>query len=180
MEKAVVIMPDITLGKGSFSDWEALWRNIWSFPESARYMQWEPTHSAEAAQARMERTLRWQASHPAFTIYENATGQAIGFAGLLEHKPGLYMDTGLALGPAYTGRGYGRQALRALMQVAFEQLGAQKLDCCCRTENAPSRWLQLNCGLRYSHTEPSIDPHTGAPCEIEFYAMTREEYFSKL
>ena len=51
------------LAKARFEDWEDLYRNVWSRPETARYMLWTATASGEEAKARMERTIAWQSSH---------------------------------------------------------------------------------------------------------------------
>ena len=54
---------DLILRKAVFEDWESLYRQVWSQPETARYMAWDLTASEEEARARMERTLAFQASH---------------------------------------------------------------------------------------------------------------------
>ena len=36
---------DLILDKAEFSDWEAMYRNVWSHPECARYMLWNLTES---------------------------------------------------------------------------------------------------------------------------------------
>lgn len=166
--------PSLLVGKASFSDWEALYRSVWSHAETARYMLWTPTASEAEAQSRMERTLLWQQDHTAFTVYEKAGGQAIGFAGLVEVRPGVYEDTGLALGPAYVGRGLGTELLRGLLDHAFGTLHARLVICSCRRENEASRRLQLRCGLRFDHAEPRTDPRTGQPYTLEFYTIGRE------
>lgn len=176
MEAIVLETADLFIGKASFSDWEALYRNVWTHAETARYMLWSPTAREADARGRMERTLRYQKEHLAFTIYEKATGEAIGFAGLTEAAPGVYEDTGLALGPAFTGRGYGTQVLQALMRYAFDTLHAQTLVCSCRSANEASRRLQLRCGLRFSHTEPRTDARDGTAYTLEFYTITRAQY----
>ncbi len=59
---------DLLLKKATPEDWEAMYRNVWSRPEAARYMQWQITTSAVDAQARMARTIAWQTNHD--TYYE--------------------------------------------------------------------------------------------------------------
>ena len=49
---------DLILDKARFEDWENLYRNVWSRPETARHMLWTVTDSEEEARARMERTGR--------------------------------------------------------------------------------------------------------------------------
>ena len=45
---------DLILDKARFEDWENLYHNVWSRPETARYMLWTVTDSEEEARARME------------------------------------------------------------------------------------------------------------------------------
>ena len=33
----------LILDKAKFSDWKEMWDNVWSQPESARYMAWDIT-----------------------------------------------------------------------------------------------------------------------------------------
>ena len=46
---------DIFLGKARFKDWEAMYRNVWSRPETARFMMWEVTATWEEAKDRLKR-----------------------------------------------------------------------------------------------------------------------------
>ena len=73
---------DLLLGKAKPEDWESMYRNVWSRPAVARFMQWRITTSAADAQARMERTIAWQKNHDTYLVYEKSSGQAIGFAGV--------------------------------------------------------------------------------------------------
>lgn len=79
---------DLILDKAKFEDWEAMYRNVWRHPESARYMQWRVTERPEDAPDRMRRNIQWQKVHDTYFVYLKATGEAIGFAGV-EHIPPL-------------------------------------------------------------------------------------------
>lgn len=161
---------NLLLRHPEFDDWKDMYRNVWRHPETARYMLWNLTTSEADARLRMERSIRWQSEHPhCWFVYEKATGQAIGFAGMAESSPGVFEDTGIALGPDFTGRGYGKQLLQALTDYAGQQLHAGKFVCCCRSQNAPSRGMILSCGFRYTHSENRTDPRTGQPYILEFY-----------
>ncbi len=165
--------PRLLLRKGVLSDWPAMYRNLWRHPESARYMLWNVTTDEADAPARMERTIAFQTAHPyAWQICEKATGQAIGFAGLEERGDGLWEDGGVALGPDFTGRGYGTEVLNALVDFAHWELGASTFLCSCRTANIASHRLQMRCGFRFSHTEERTDPHTGQPYTLEFNTLS--------
>lgn len=161
---------DLMLRRAVQEDWYHMYYNLWRHPESAKYMFWDVTTSEADAQARMERTLAYQARRDHhWLVVEKASGMAIGFAGLEQLSPGICGETGVALGPDFTGKGYGKQILNALTAYARDRLGASRFTACCRTENVASRNLQLSCGFRFSHTEERTDPRNGGTCTLEFY-----------
>ena len=161
---------DLILRKAVFEDWKAMYRNIWSQQESARYMVWDVTESEEAAMSRMERTIAYQGAHDYhWTVVEKASGQAIGWAGMEERAPGVWGETGVALGPAFTGKGYGKQILNLLTDYAKDCLGAKEFVACCRRENLISKKLQLSCGFTYTHSEEVMHPRDGIPYILDHY-----------
>lgn len=172
---------DLILRKGVFEDWTNLYENIWRHEESARYMLWTPTTCEEDAKARMERTIAYERDHDGgFIIVERKSGKAIGFAGITQISPGVYEDTGIAIGPAFTRRGYGLQAVNALVSFAFGQLGAERFIYSCRLGNEPSRKLALACGFVYTHREDRTDPRNSKAYILEFYEKRRENMEVKI
>ncbi len=167
---------DLILRKAVFDDWRDMYERVWSRDETARYMLWEVTRSEEDAKSRMERTVQFQRVNPtAFLVCERTDGRAIGFAGIKEIEEGVYEDCGVAFGPEYVGKGYGKQVLGALVKLVFEELGAERFICSCRAENEASRRLQLSCGFRFSHTEDRVDPRSGKLYTAEFYELKRQD-----
>ena len=83
--------------------------------------------------------------------------------------PGVVEDTGVALGPAYVGRGYGKELLSLLLEIAKTEYGARLFVGSCRSQNSPSRALMLACGFRFTHTEDRTDPRNGTAYVVEFY-----------
>lgn len=162
---------DLILRKATMDDWKAMYKNIWRHPESAKYMVWDVTSTEDAAKARMERTMAFQAAHDYhWTVVEKATGQAIGWAGMAKHSDGIWNETGIALGPAFTGKGYGKQLLTFLTDYARDTLGAKRFIACCRRENVISKKLQLSCGFTYTHSEEVISPRDNTPYILDYYA----------
>ncbi len=164
---------DLKLEKGRLSDWEDMFLNVWSRPECARYMFWDLTPDAEAARSRMERTVRFQESHPhAWTVYGKADGRAIGFAGVDPEDDDTAAEQGICLCPEYWGRGYGTQILEALTAYARSELGAKRFICRCRPENAVSRRLIEKCGFQLIGEESVFDHRDGSPCVLLCYGKT--------
>lgn len=166
---------DLILKKAAFEDWPDIYANLWRHWESARYMLWSVTESEEAARERMRRTLLWQESHDhAYFVYEKHSGKAIGFAGMMEIAPGVWDETGVALGPDYVGRGFGGQILDALVQSAFS-LGGREFRASCREQNERSRRLILSRGFRPRSTERLTDERTGEKYTLLHFRLSAPE-----
>ena len=97
---------DLILKKAVHEDWKDMYYNLWRHEESAKYMLWEVTKSEEKAIERIEKSIEFMKKNKyALFIYEKKTGKAIGFVGMKEIEPGVYEDTGVALGPEFVGKG---------------------------------------------------------------------------
>lgn len=153
----------------AFSDWEGMYRNLWCHRESAKFMLWNVTTSPEEAQERMRRSIAFQKEKPAWFVYEKSSGEPMGFAGFREVEPGVFEDTGIAVGPAFVGKGYGKEILNLLTRIAKEEYGAQRFIASCRGRNSASRGMILGCGFRFTHQEDRIDHRDGTEYILEFY-----------
>lgn len=161
---------DLILKKAEYDDWADMLRNVWSREETARYMLWGLTRTEEDAKIRIQRTMDYQKQNPyCWFVYEKESYQAIGFAGMLPVADGVYEDCGIAIGPEFVGKGYGKQLLNCLVDYAFHTLNAGQFISSCRSGNAPSRGMIRACGFHYTHSEDRIDPRTGEPYILEFY-----------
>lgn len=61
---------ELLLRKAEFDDWKAMYRNVWSRPETARYMAWQVTTDEEQAKVRIRKTISHQENHDAFLVCE--------------------------------------------------------------------------------------------------------------
>ena len=174
MAKDVIFMPeteDLILRKAVIDDWKDMLTNIWSQPQSAKYMVWNTTDTEDAAIERMERTIAFQAVHHYhWTVVEKASGQAIGWAGMETYSDGVWGETGIAIGPAFTGKGYGKQLLNFLTDYARDNLGAKQFIACCNKDNLASKKLQLSCGFSFTHSEEVFHPRDHISYTLEHYA----------
>ncbi|HIS48246.1 MAG TPA: GNAT family N-acetyltransferase [Candidatus Scybalocola faecigallinarum] len=152
---------DLVLDKAKFSDWEDMYKNVWSHPESARYMSWKVIKNEEDAKVRILKTIETQKTHDTYLVYEKASGQAIGFAGVFQMEPSVYGETGICLGPDYTGKGYGKQIVEGLMDYCREKLHAKTFVYASRSENQASIRLALRLGFTQTAAQELIDGDTG-------------------
>ncbi len=159
---------NLILKKAEFEDWKAMYRNVWSRPETARYMAWRVTTNEEDARIRIQKTIKYQENHDTWLVYEKKSGQAIGFAGVEELVPRIYQDASIALGPEYVGKRYGTQILLLLLEYC-SSLGGKEFYYTTRANNQVSKALALSCGFRYRYTEKKTDLRNGEPYEMEVY-----------
>ena len=162
---------DLFLDKAKFSDWEPMYRNVWSQPESARYMEWSVTTNEGDAKIRIQKTIDFQKTHDTYLVYKKATGEAIGFAGVEQLAFRTYQETGICLGSEFVGQGYGRQVLLCLIRYCKEELGAQEFIYSTRDCNRASIGLALSLGFRLIGTEEKQDKRDNQSYILQKYSL---------
>ncbi len=167
----MIATEDLILDKAKYSDWKDMYVNVWSRPESAKYMLWRVTPDEDEARRRIERTMAFQKDHDAFLVYERAGGAAIGFAGVVQTGPHTYEDTGICVGPDYVGRGYGKQIVRGLMEFCRDERGAKEFVYTAREENQAANALARSLGLSLTGGEDKTDPRDGHAYRILEYRI---------
>lgn len=172
---AMIETKDLTLKQGSADDWKDLYKNLWGRGDVFRYLFARPSPTEEHA---MKKTAAYAQMHKEvkteFFVYDKATRQAIGIAGLKEIKPRVYTVTDIALCPAFHGRGYGKQILNAFISLAFDALGAAELHYDCFQQNDASKHLALSCGFTYTHSEKAELTKDGNEVILDYYEMKNE------
>ena len=160
---------DLILRQGCVEDWQGLYRNLWSHEEVFRYMFNKPSpdeesgHKRTAIYAQMHQEVKTE-----FFVCEKASGQAIGIAGIKELNPGKWTITDIAICPDFQGKGYGKQIVAALLNLAFER-GAIEIAYDCFTQNTASKQLALSCGFTYSHSEETELMKNGEKVILDYY-----------
>lgn len=162
---------DLILDKAKFSDWEGMYRNVWRHPECAKYMAWRVTEKEEEAKIRIRKTIEYQKTHDTYVVYERTTGEAIGFAGAEQLAPGVFMETGICLGPAYQRKGYGAQLLRCLMNNCKERFQAKEFFYMTRENNEAAKRLAVSLGFVFRSSEEKMDRRNGQAYQLLKYSI---------
>ena len=84
-----------------------------------------------------------------FTVEERKDGRIVGDVGLsvADGEPGV-IKVGYTIDPAFQGLGYATEAIGALVEYAFETLGADLVRAHASAENAPSIRVAEKVGMR--------------------------------
>ncbi len=162
---------DLILDKAKFSDWKAMYENVWSHAECAKYMMWRVTESEEAAQIRIGKTIDFQKTHDTYVVYEKKTGEAIGFAGVEQLEEDVFGETGICFGPAYQRKGYGRQTVQCLMDYCREKFSAKTFIYSSREANEASNRLALSMGFKLIGSEEKTDERNGLTYTMLKYSL---------
>ncbi len=160
---------DLLLRSGSPEDGDALWRNLWRHEDVFAYLFSRPSPDREHALRRTAAYTQMHTEVPTeFFVIERSSGEAIGIAGVKPLAPGHWTITDVALSPFFQGRGYGRQIIDALTELAF-QSGAEDVayDCFCGNER--SRRLALRCGFRFMGVHQAESLKNGREVLLERY-----------
>ena len=171
MYKHQIETPDLILAKAKMSDLNDMYENCWSQEEAAKYMLWKPCKNLDDAKARLLRSIEIQKDKIAYFVYEKKSNQAIGMAGMIEIEPNVYEDGGIVIGPAFVGKGYGKQILMALINYCKNELNAKKIICSCDSQNIASARLQQSCGLKYTHSKKMIRERDGSEFKADYYEL---------
>ncbi len=84
-----------------------------------------------------------------FSVKERGSGFLVGDVGLnpAEGEPGV-IKVGYTVAPAFQGRGYATEAVRALIAYAFDTLGADVVRAYADAENVASTRVAEKVGMR--------------------------------
>ena len=161
----------LRLRKAEERDLEKIWKNVWQDERLAETMLWTPTPTLAEAEARLARTVAYQAQYDGFFVCLKETDEPIGFGGVRESEPGVFEETGICIARAWQGQGYGRELLQALVDLVFRRLGGKRFVYACFHDNAASAALCRSCGFVYSHQKPGRRERDGYEYLCDYFVL---------
>ncbi|QKW32718.1 GNAT family N-acetyltransferase [Actinomadura sp. NAK00032] len=94
-----------------------------------------------------------------------------------DQAKGVQAELGWTLDPAYGGKGYATEAVRALIDISFGRLGLRRLHADCFYDNEPSWRLMERVGMRREqHTVRDSLHRTKGWLDGLTYALLAEEW----
>jgi RimJ/RimL family protein N-acetyltransferase len=98
-------------------------------------------------------------------------------AEVADRARGVQAELGWVLDPAYGGRGYATEAVRALLRVCFEDLGLRRVVALCFYDNEASWRLMERVGMRReAHNVRDSLHRSGEWIDGLVYALLAEEW----
>ena len=166
----------LVLRKAKISDLDNIYNNVWSDSSIADNMLWEVTKSKADAIDRLNRTIKYQNNHYAYIVCLKDTDEAIGFVGIFEKGEDIYEDTGICISKKYQNRGYGKETLKAIIDLVFNKLTGKKLLYSCFSTNIKSRKLCTSLGFKFGYSENTIRKYDNKVFIVDYYYLDRDMY----
>ena len=130
-----------------------------SDPDVMRYMQGSRAVSRDEVKRQLDEILQ-DASSPERHFYffhmETKEGDPVGSIGytVLSHQSdGVVCGGGYFLFPLFWGRGYATEAFRKVLEFAFLEGDASRMEASCVRQNRASERVMQKCGMRLECSE---------------------------
>ena len=144
-----------------------------------KYMLWEPHQSIEDTKSSVDKVLKRYEEGVCYTwaIALKEDDSVIGRIDLLrfdevEHSCSFaYM-----IGDAYWGKGYGTEALSAILAYAFEKMQIEVVVADHMSENKASGAVMRKVGMHFVGTHSAKYEKDGAVMDADEYRITRETW----
>jgi RimJ/RimL family protein N-acetyltransferase len=150
--------------------------------EVARWMTAWPAERDEYAErftdeGRLAKTLVIEKDGLVIGDLMVAVEDAWAQAEVREQAAGVQAEIGWCLDPAYGGRGYGTEAVAALLGICFDGLGLRRVFANCFADNTASWRLMERLGMRREqHTVKDSLHRSGRWLDGMLYALLAEEW----
>ena len=118
----------------------------------------------------------YAAAQETWAVVLKETGQPIGsiFLEDIGRYPG-YREMEFVLSGAYHGRGYMTEAVKQVLEYAFETLKLEVVAACHYPDNVQSRQVLEKCGFRY---EGTLRRYSKNGKDSVRYSVTKEDWFT--
>jgi [ribosomal protein S5]-alanine N-acetyltransferase len=120
-------------------------------PEIMRFMPTGQDYSMEQVEARLTRYITHQEQHgySRWLMFDRASGEAVGDAGLLYLPATREIELGYRLTKPWWGQGLATEAAVAWLHYAFDELGLTEVIAFSHPDNHPSVRVMEKCGFEF-------------------------------
>lgn len=142
--------------------------------EVARYTARIPHPYPEGAAERWIATLADE-DDMVFAVERRDDGAFLGCCGIMVEADGA-AEVGYWIGRPFWGRGYATEALGAVVGMAFDRLGVDRVRASAMPANRASIRVQEKVGFAFVGEAEEPAPARGGPVKVELRVLTREAF----
>ncbi len=169
----------LVLRRFSACDAQAMYENWASDPEVTRYLTWPVHANSEVTKEVLE---GWVSSYTkddyyqwAIVLKENGNDPIGSISAVHLNDDVMLVHIGYCIGRAWWHKGIMTEALKAVMDFFFDQVGVNRIECRHDPRNAHSGMVMKKCGMKYEGTMRSSDRNNQGICDASWYALLKSE-----
>ncbi len=150
--------------------------------ETNKYLTWEKhryrTYTFELIRFLQKEYLRGRYYDFAVVFKEN--GKMIGTAGFTSYdEKNSVAEVGYVINSAYRNIGLGTEALAAIINFAFCEIGVNRVEARYMKENTASLCVMKKCGMTFEGIMREKLLNNGKYCDIGICSVLKSEYFTQ-
>jgi len=170
---------DLLLRRFEVTDAEAMYKNYANDPEVTKFLTW-PVHENARASAQLLAAWVEEYADPSvynWAIVDKALGEVIGGISIVKADETVGMlHVGYCLGRAFWHRGYMTQALTAVRDHLFREVGIDRLEARHDPNNPHSGAVMRKCAMVYEGTLRRSGRNNQGIVDEAYYGLLREEW----
>jgi len=169
----------LVLRQFTMADADAMYRNWACDPEVTKYLRW-PHHASVEVSRDVLRDWTSHYAEPGFynwaiVLKENGP-EPIGSIGVVERDDAIRMvHIGYCLGRRWWRQGIMTEALAAMLQFFFGQVGVNRVESRHDPRNPNSGRVMQACGMRYEGAHRQDDWSNQGICDSVWYAILAKD-----
>ena len=167
----------LILRQARIEDAEPMFRNWANDPEVTKYLTWPPHGSVEVTKQLL---TSWVESYKKGDYYQwmivlKETGEPIG--SIMANTMGRAQSAhiGYCIGKAWWHQGIMTEALQAVMDFLFEDVGMNRVEAKHDINNPNSGAVMRKCGMKYEGTLRQCVRNNQGICDACYYSILRSE-----
>ncbi|MGI5855053.1 MAG: GNAT family N-acetyltransferase [Candidatus Merdivicinus sp.] len=163
-------------------DEEAMFRNWTSDPAVSKFMRWT-AHQSPAEDRELLENILSQYSRPDFyrwAIVPEDVGEPVGVISLMEVcESDLCYETAYCIGRLWQGQGYVAEALHAVLDFAFRQVGINRVEAYHSVKNPGSGRVMVKAGMLKEGFSPQKYRCSLGFQDCDLYGITRDAWLNR-
>lgn len=173
---ATLETPRLILRRASVSDADVMFRNWASDPDVTKFLTWPTYQNVEAAYPILD---LWSKSYENPDFYQwmivlKELGEPIGSISVVHHRDDIAeAEIGYCIGKNWWHKGITSEALSAVMDYLFDQVGMNRIEAKHDVNNPHSGNVMKKCGMVFEGISRSSDRNNQGICDIATYGILR-------
>lgn len=175
--------PRLILRRAIREDTDPMFRNWASDPEVTKFLTWPPHANIGVTQTVLE---CWLAEYEKADYYQwmivlKEIGEPIGSISVVRQNDAVEeAEIGYCIGSAWWHKGIVSEALAAVIEYLFTEVGMNRIAARHDPNNPHSGGVMRKCGMKYEGTNRACDRNNQGICDAAQYAILRRDWENPL